>query len=100
MPSEREKMERWSLSQLFDTIANHEASSFRHMSARAELMRREQLQNNRVAEAQIKAAEATIKTAEYTRLSAHYMLYSVWAILFASGVTAIISILAWWFPRH
>jgi acetamidase/formamidase len=93
-------MESWSLNQLLDTIANTNETSPPNASARAELVRRETLLNERVAESQIAAAEATIETAKSTSWNAKYLLYSVWAILGTSAITALVTIVTWLVPRQ
>jgi len=68
--------------------------------AAAELERRRVLLQSQAAEAEIVAAEAAKSTAEYTKRTADYMLWSVLAILATSGVSALFSALAYFWPRH
>ena len=92
MPSQREKMEGWSLAALVDVIGN-ENSFAPH--ARAELLRRQTLAQEeafdaekRAAEAQELAAGAAAETAEYTKEGARYMRWSVY-VLAASSVISV-----------
>jgi hypothetical protein len=97
MPSEREKMEGWSLAALVDVIGN-ENSFAPH--ARAELLRRQTLvqeeafdAEKRAAEAQELAAGAATETADYTKASARYMKWSVFVLMASGLITALFS--AW-----
>ena len=77
MPSEREKMEDWSLEQVADAMSNAEPGTTVHTRAGAEILRRQTVLQQQSAGAQEQAATATIATARFTRLNARYMLFSV-----------------------
>ena len=68
-------------------------NSVRHKMLAFELQRRATV-------AQIEAAGAQKDAAEYAKKMNRYMLYSVWAVLFAAAVSAIIACLAWQYPHH
>jgi hypothetical protein len=92
MASEREKMEGWSLGELYDVIGNqNNLAPF----ARAELDRRQTIAQQeafdaqkQAAEAQELAAAAAEETAGYTKASARYMKWSVIVLALSSLITA------------
>jgi hypothetical protein len=92
VPSEREKMEEWSLGALYDVIAGE---SMWAPSAKAEVDRRQTIAQQeafdaqkRAADAQELAAVAAEETAGYTKASARYMKWSVIVLALSSLITA------------
>ncbi len=77
MPSDREKMETWTLGAVADSMAGAQPGTAAHTRGAAEILRRQTAIQEEAAEAQKRAAAATIDTANATRLSAKYMLWSV-----------------------
>jgi len=93
--SPREQLEKESLGQLADRMQEGpDSKPGQYYPAAAELERR------RAAEAEQQAALAARSTAEYTKNTARYMLWSVWAIVATSGVSALFSALAYFWPRR
>jgi hypothetical protein len=99
MPSRRELLERESLEALADRMQDG-ASTPNYHPAAAELERRKAIWQRDAATTAQDAASAEKSTAEDTRKAARYMLWSVWAILATSGLSALFSFLAWAYPRH
>lgn len=92
MPSEREKMEDWSLGQVADSLAGAGLGSSAHIRATAEMFRRQTIAQQDAAIAQQEAAAAAIKTAKFTRLDAVYMLASVVVLAVASVLNLIVTV--------
>lgn len=92
MPSEREKMEDWSLGQVADFMAGAGLGTPAHIRASAEVLRRQTIAQQDAAIAQQEAAAAAIKTAKFTRLNAAYMLASVIVLAIASIVNLIVTV--------
>ena len=89
IPSEREKMESWSLGQITDYMSNAECGSNAHTRASAEILRRQTILQQEATAAQQRAADATIETAKFTHLNARYMLLSVIALVITSVLSLI-----------
>ena len=70
MPSEREKMEGWTNTQLFDSLSNSEPGLPAHTRAMAEVRRRSMEIDQASLEAQQKSADAAADAAKSSRLSA------------------------------
>jgi hypothetical protein len=92
-------LEGESLEQLADRMQYGAGNAGYHPAA-AELERRKALWQHASARAEQDAAGAEQSTAEYTKRTARYMLWSVWAILATSGLSATFSFLTWAFPRR
>ena len=93
MASDREKMEEWPLGRIADTISNSQSGSIADRRAQAELIRRQIVLQEDVAQMQKAAAQATIETAKYTRLNARYMLWSVIVLAAASVLNLVVNVL-------
>jgi hypothetical protein len=99
MASPREQLEKETLGQLADRMQYGPQEGQYHPAA-AELERRRAAWQSAAAKAELDGAEAAISTAEYTRRTARYMLWSVWAILATSGISAPISIVSYLWPKR
>jgi hypothetical protein len=86
MPSDREKLEHETLSQLADRLQPGPTSTHQFNIANAELMRRQAIW-------QQEASNAAVETAAATRRSAHYMLASVIVLAVASALTLAVNLL-------
>jgi hypothetical protein len=102
MPSEREKMEVWTETHLYDTIANN-VSGAAYQSAKAELSRRRSVAQDRIDEAQIAAAAAQVKMASHSQKSLNAMRRSAWwtaASALATAASALATAAGVWMARH
>ena len=101
MASRREQLERESLGRLADQMQEGpDLKPGQYYPAAAELERRRAAWQSGAAEAEQQAALAARSTAEYTKNTARYMRWSVWAIVATSGVSALLSALAYFWPRR
>jgi hypothetical protein len=85
MPSEREKMESWSSTQLFDSLSNSEPGTPAHTRAMAEIRRRGMEIDRASLTAQQESAAAAMASATSSRWSARYAL--------GAGIISAISLL-------
>jgi hypothetical protein len=97
MASNREKMEPpCSLTQLFDSIANHPPGHNMHDSAVAEIARRTFVSDQKVAEAQIAAAETQIVSAKFAKESLSVLRRTArWTALAALAAAISAGVAAW-----
>ena len=105
MASRREEMERWTLFQLFDTLANHGPGDPSHWSASAELERKRFVAQQALEQAQLDAINAQIEATEYAKQSLITMRNTAnWTRVAAVGTAlaapaTFISSLGAWFHR-
>ncbi len=105
MASRREEMERWTLSMLFDTLANHGPSDPNHWSASAELQRRRFKAEEALEQAQLDAINAQIEATEYAKQNLTTMRNTAnWTRVAAVGtalaaLATFMSSLGAWFHR-
>jgi hypothetical protein len=99
MPSDREKLEGETLSELADRLQPGPTSTHQFNVAKAELMRRQAIWQQEASDAQKqavieqkRAADAAVETAAATQRSAHYMLASVIVLAVASALTLAVNI--------
>jgi hypothetical protein len=104
MPSDREKLEGETLSELADRLQPGPASTHQFNVANAELMRRQAIWQQEASDAQKRAvieqkraADAAVETAKATRRSARYMLASV--IVLASHPCSLWQSTSWRYAR-
>jgi hypothetical protein len=106
MASQREGMEKWTLSQLFDTIANHGPGDPHHWSASAELERKRFVAQQELEQAQLDAINAQIEATEYAKQSLKTMRNTAfWTAIAAVGtmiaaLATFISSLGAWFHHY
>jgi hypothetical protein len=96
MASTRENMEDCSLTQLFDSIANHSPGDRMHDSAAAEIARRTFVSGQEAAEAQIAAANIQIETAHFARESLGVLRQTAWWTAVAAIAAALSAAVAAW----
>jgi hypothetical protein len=89
MPSEREKMESWSSTQLFDSLSNSEPGTLSYNRALAEVRRRGM-------ETDQKSADAAMDAAKSSRLSARYALVAA----VVAVISLVVSIVSYLRPPH
>ena len=89
MPSEREKMESWTVKQVFDSKSNSQPGTLSYTRAEAEIQRRLMETDRAALEAQQKAASAASDAAQSARLSARWTIVA--AIISAVSLIASIA---------
>ena len=91
MPSDREMMETWSLSQVADSLSNAQPGTLTHGRALAELQRRE----IEIQRASLAAQQASAASADSAARSARV---SVWCAIL--GIVVAVFSLLWWIERR
>ena len=86
MPSDREKMETWTLTQVLDLKSNSQPGTLTYGRAEAEVQRRLMETDGAALEAQQKAASAASDAAQSARLSARWTVVA--AIISAVSLIA------------